>query len=117
MKLTKRATTYPKGIIAMNTHTSSDETLTRACLESCRAVLARIKAARQQVMAQFRGLIADHEQALRLALNEAEALAWQTPYPDLVFTDLAEEKARAVAAWTARQQVVRRRSFAARAVV
>ena len=74
---------------------------------SCQKVLTQIQKARQAVYIQFRGLIADHEQALRLALNEAEALAWQTPYPHLVFPDLAEEKARAVAAWSARQQAIR----------
>jgi hypothetical protein len=43
---------------------------------------------------------------LRLALNEAEALAWQTLYPHLVFPDLAAEKVRGVAAWNSRQQLI-----------
>ena len=36
---------------------------------------------------------------LRLALNEAEAIAWQTEYPHLIFPTLAQEKAEEVAAW------------------
>jgi hypothetical protein len=44
------------------------------------------------------------EQLVRLALNEAEALARQTWYPHLVFPDLAAEKIQAVAAWENRQR-------------
>jgi hypothetical protein len=55
--------------------------------------------------------------ALRLVLNEAEALAWQTPFPHLFFPVLAEEKAAALVAWQERQAAVRPRareiSFAA----
>jgi hypothetical protein len=41
---------------------------------------------------------------VRLALNEAEALAWQTQFPHLVFPSLAEEKVRAVLLWHERQE-------------
>jgi hypothetical protein len=41
---------------------------------------------------------------LRLVLNEAEALAWQTAYPHLVFPELAAEKAHAAAQWEQRQR-------------
>jgi len=44
---------------------------------------------------------------LRLALNEAEALAWQTDYPHLVFPTLAMEKAQGLAAWNQRQRAIR----------
>ena len=44
---------------------------------------------------------------LRRAANEAAALAWQTPYPVLVFPVLFEEKARAAAAYAGRQRRVR----------
>lgn len=54
---------------------------------------------------------------IRLVLNEAEALAWQTPFPTLFFPALAREKAQHLLAWQARQAVLRRRgtviSFAA----
>jgi hypothetical protein len=41
---------------------------------------------------------------LELAMNEAEALAWQTDFPQLFFPTLAAEKAGAVAGWHARQR-------------
>jgi hypothetical protein len=34
-----------------------------------------------------------------VALNEAEALAWETEYPQLVFPTLAEEKIAAISSW------------------
>ena len=48
------------------------------------------------------------EHLLRLVLNEAEAAAWQTAYPDLVFPMLATEKVQAVIAWDAKRQALRR---------
>ena len=49
-------------------------------------------------------LIAEHkfelpERLFRVALNEAEVLAWETEYPQLVFPALAREKIEAIAAW------------------
>lgn len=35
----------------------------------------------------------------QVALNEAEALAWETEYPQLVFPTLAEEKIAAISSW------------------
>src|SRR5580692_8269675 len=51
-----------------------------------------------------RELAAEHkfelpERLFRVALNEAEALAWETAYPQLVFPALAEEKIQAISAW------------------
>jgi hypothetical protein len=47
---------------------------------------------------------------IELALNEAEALAWETGVPDLVFLTLAEEKLDALNGWLDRQEKVRVRS-------
>lgn len=49
----------------------------------------------------------EHGRLLRLALNEAEGLAWQTEFPHLVFPELAREKARAAVAWHQRQVSLR----------
>jgi hypothetical protein len=49
----------------------------------------------------------EHGRLLRLALNEAEGLAWQTEFPHLVFPELAREKARAAVAWHQRQRSLR----------
>jgi hypothetical protein len=54
----------------------------------------------RQFQLGFRG----QEQLLRLALNEAEALAFLTDYPHLVFPTLALEKVHDAAAWKNRQQ-------------
>lgn len=43
---------------------------------------------------------------LRLALNEAEALACQSGFPELIFPLLAIEKAQAVRAWSKRQSAM-----------
>lgn len=79
-------------------------TLGSVCLASCQKLLAQIEQTRNAILAEFRGTLAAHEHLLRLAVNEAEALAWQTGFPHLLFPALAMEKVRAVAAWHERQE-------------
>lgn len=59
---------------------------------------------------EFGAAIGGHGQLLASALNEAEALAWQTGYPHLLFPVLAEEKASGINLWAARQRRVRQAS-------
>jgi hypothetical protein len=59
---------------------------------------------------EFGTALGGHGQLLKSALNEAEALAWQTGYPHLFFPVLAEEKALSVNRWAARQRRVRQAS-------
>src|SRR5262245_53603254 len=66
---------------------------------------------KHEVRSQFLEPLQDHEHLLELALNEAEALAWQTEYPYLVFPTLAAEKVQAVAQWNARQESLLARGF------
>jgi len=47
---------------------------------------------------------------LRRAANEAEALAWVTPYPLLVYPMLFEEKARAALDYARRQKQIQQRT-------
>jgi hypothetical protein len=75
------------------------------CRASCRKILARAKAA---IFAESQHALQSQERLLRLALNEAEAAAWQTGYPHLVFPALATEKVQTVIAWDRQQQSVRR---------
>lgn len=75
------------------------------CCRKIRAEIARVKAT---VFAEVGRVFPAPERLVRLALNEAEAAAWQTKYPCLFFPDLAAEKIRALAVWNARQQSVRR---------
>ena len=72
-------------------------------------MLAQIEDVRAQVVPEFRDRLADHKHVLDLAMNEAEALAWQTEFPQLLFPTLAVEKAHAVTGWHLRQQSLRQR--------
>jgi hypothetical protein len=82
--------------------------LKHACLAACRKVLERIARTKEMIFSESRGVLYAQDHLLRLALNEAEAAAWQTNYPDLVFPVLAAEKVRAVVAWDAKARIVRR---------
>jgi hypothetical protein len=78
--------------------------------ETGRKVRGQIAAARESILAESRLALAAPERLLRLAVNEAEALAWQTTYPQLLFPTLATEKVQALAAWSATQKLVRQSS-------
>jgi DNA-binding FrmR family transcriptional regulator len=80
----------------------------KACVTSCQKVLTQITAAKEAILAESREALKSQERLLPQALNEAEAVAWQTMYPHLVFPTLAEEKVQAVITWDAHQQSVRR---------
>lgn len=79
-----------------------------ACVASCQKILAQITTAKAAIFTESYRALKAHEHLLRLALNEAEAVASQTMYPHLVFPALATEKVQAVVAWDAHQQSVRR---------
>lgn len=79
-----------------------------ACVKTCQKVLKQIRETKESLLAESRETLRVHEQLLKLALNEAEALAWQTLYPQLIFPSLAEEKIQAVAAWNRHQRSIRR---------
>lgn len=66
-----------------------------------------IATARAIVERDFSALATQNPRLLHLALNEAEALAWETEFPELVFPLLAQEKANNVLSWYERQQFVR----------
>ena len=91
-----------------NDHTSTSGTFKRFCLASCRKLLTQIESTKEAIFDEFRDIIGGQERTLRLALNEAEAIAWQTEYPHLVFPTLAKEKVEAVFAWQARAQSIQR---------
>ena len=80
----------------------------KAYLASCQKILAQIKDTKAALFAESRDTLKVQEQMLRLALNEAEALAWQTVYPHLLFPALATEKIQGVASWNQRQRALQR---------
>jgi hypothetical protein len=104
---------------------TNNETITRQsslnaaqiCLASCRKLIAAFEKTKSAIVSEFRETLAGHQQLVRLALNEAEALAWQTEFPHLVFPTLATEKLQALATWDARQRSIQHnhpgRDFAA----
>jgi len=59
-------------------------------------------------MAEFSESYEISERLLQLAVQEAEAIAWGTEYPHLVFPALAMEKMRVAANWQERQEMIRR---------
>jgi hypothetical protein len=81
--------------------------LAHVCRASCRKFLAQLRAAKSSILAEFRGRVEEHDHLLELALNEAEAMAWQSGFPQLLFPALAREKAQTVAQWHERQQFLR----------
>ena len=76
----------------------------------CGKVVAQIEQAKAATFSEFRQELGNQRHLLRLVINEAEALAWQTGYPHLLFPTLAEEKARAIANWDRHQRSLGRTS-------
>lgn len=91
-----------KGPGGMNGRSSLGE----VCVESCKGILAQVGRTKDAIFVEARDTLKVQEQMLHLALNEAEALAWQTLYPHLVFPALAAEKVRGVAAWSDHQRML-----------
>lgn len=90
----------------------TESTPPRSIASVCRAcgqkILRQIRQVKLAILAESATKLATQRHALRLALNEAEALAWETMHPQLFFPALAAEKVQAVAAWDARQRALRR---------
>lgn len=82
------------------------KTFGSACLASCREALAHIRNIKETILAEARETLQVQEHLLRLALNEAEAVASQTSYPHLVFPNLAMEKIQRTAEWSRRQRLL-----------
>jgi hypothetical protein len=78
------------------------------CRQSCGRLLSQLRQVKQVIRQEFAPALDGYESVLSLALNEAEALAWQTGYPQLLFPTLAHEKAVAVRRWAYRQRALGR---------
>lgn len=91
--------------------------LQQVCAPCYQAVLNHISTVRSRIEEAFSRTLHGHERLLQSALAEAEALAFQTAYPHLLFPTLAEEKAAGVQQWAEHQRDVYARehvrSFAA----
>lgn len=84
--------------------------ITSACVTSYQKLAARIEQVKEQILAEVQKSLQVPDKLFKLALNEAEALAWQTGYPHLVFPVLAAEKIQAAGKWTAQQEFLRRKN-------
>ena len=82
--------------------------LKSVCAATCQNLVTRIMAAKEAIFAEAFTRLKTQERLLPLALNEAEAVAWATNYPQLMFPALASEKVQAVIAWNDQQQSLRR---------
>jgi hypothetical protein len=80
-----------------------------SCTESCQKFVTQMEQARKSFRVELRETPELPDRVFQLALNEASALAWQTRYPLLLFSDLAAEKIQAASAWNARQKLVRQK--------
>ena len=76
-------------------------------LALCKKAAALIEQTKAAIVAEFQDGRDLTQRLLRLAVNEAEALAWETDYPQLLFPALAAEKAAALADWRAHQRNVK----------
>jgi hypothetical protein len=90
-----------------HSYPNPSRTLAQRCLASCQKLIAQIEQTKDSLVAEFRQTLHEQDHLLRLALNEAEALAWQTDYPHLVFPTLAAEKVQALGTWVAKQRSLR----------
>ena len=93
MKTTQRNNEYLTGNKTLN-----------ACLGACEKLVKQLGQAKQNIIAEFRDVFQAQEQLLQQAIVEADALAWQTEYPHLLFPVLAAEKVQRAAQWQSRQQ-------------
>lgn len=87
------------------------------CREGAFAALAQnptklaideIRKTKAGIFAEARESFGREHRMLQLALNEAEAIAWETKYPHLVFPALAGEKVEALKSWRRHQKAVRK---------
>ena len=81
---------------------------TKFCAASCDKIVTRIRQAKEAILVDARARSNASEQMLQLSMNEAEAMAWQTNFPHLIFPTLAMERVQSVTEWQRRQQWLRR---------
>jgi len=74
---------------------------------ACPQTLQHLRSLRQALYQEVLNKSAVPKKLLNLALAEAEALAWQTAYPHLLFPSLAAEKVDATVRWHARQSSIK----------
>jgi hypothetical protein len=87
-----------------NEQLSSKQNFTAACIGACEKIADQLSQAKHSLVAEFKDALKTQEALLRLAIVEADAIAWQTEYPHLLFPSLAVEKLQTAIGWQSRQQ-------------
>ncbi len=88
---------------------NAEKTIAGRCVQSCKKLLAGIEQAKNKIANEFRETLDSHSQLFQLAVKEAEALAFETEYPQLFFPTLAMEKIQAASDCQRRQQLLQQR--------
>jgi hypothetical protein len=93
------------------TNETNGRGLKARCADACRGAVRKLRQLEEQFAAK---LIAEVQSGVprRLveqAINEAEALAWNTQFPLLFLPELAEEKIEGARQWARRQQDILQR--------
>ena len=92
----------------MNTNQAPDQKIVKiepdAWIASGSKLIIGIAQAKQNLVAEHSFELP--ERLFRAAVNEAEALAWETEYPQLIFPALAKEKIETLAAWYQRGEAL-----------
>jgi hypothetical protein len=86
------------------TNSNTAQNFASVCFASCQKLAAQVDRVKEKFLAEFHDTFATNGQLLNHVINEADALAWQTDYPQLFFPVLALEKVQAAANWKARQE-------------
>jgi hypothetical protein len=110
LNLTKQLTTTGDWNMSASGNYRAKQVVTNdedGVLQMSDSIRVAIQQAKNAMMFEHASRAGEHGRLLRLALNEAEALAWQTEFPHLVFPELAREKARAAVLWHQRQRSLR----------
>ena len=68
-------------------------------IASGQKLIVGLERAKHDLAARFADQSDLPQRLYQVALNEAEALAWETEFPQLVFPTLAEEKIAAISSW------------------
>ena len=89
-----------------NNNSVTTKNFAQRCVHSCKQLLAQVEQTKNNLLSEFR--TTRELNLFKQAVNEAEALAWQTEYPHLFFPTLALEKIQTASAWQKRQQNLRR---------
>lgn len=93
-------TTHPKQNVTV------EKNIADRCVRSYKKLIVEIERAKNKIADEFRETVAAHQHLFQLALQEAEALAWETEYPQLVFPSLAVEKVQGIGAGHAPRQTL-----------